>query len=229
MYSLYDRVSGNALYLLTKTIQYTCRKQWVGLEHFHQAMDSGRPVILAGWHGRSYMVISSLIPYADASKFSVLMPDDWRGGSLAILARKLGAKPFPMNLFGDSTLGMGRRLVKMVRNIVAGGSTFIAPDGPDGPAYVVKPGISYIARKANAIIVPLGGYCRHVYGVNRWDNYALPYPFSRISIHVGEPFTIPPDHDDLSSMDEQITDILHRVTAQAEANYYVHRPSWRRD
>lgn len=225
MYSLYDRVTGSALYLLTKVIQHTCRKHLVGMEHFHQAVDSGRPVILAGWHGRSYMVISCLLPYADASKFSVLMPDDWRGGTLAVLTAKLGAIPFPMNMSGDPSLGMGRELVKVVRCIVEGGSTFIAPDGPDGPAYVAKPGITYIARKANAIIVPFGGYCRHAIRLNRWDSYVIPYPFSRVSIHIGKPMSIERDQDDLKAMDERLTDMLHRVTAQAEANYYVHRPS----
>ncbi len=233
MYSLYDRVTGNALYLLIQTIRHTCRKQWVGLERFHQAMDGGRPVILTSWHGRAFMAIASLISVVDvgkiASKFSILMPDDWRGGTLAVLASRVGATPFPMNLFGDPTLGMGRELVKVVRHIVKGGSTYIAPDGPDGPAYVAKPGITFIARKANALIVPIGAYCRHAYRLNRWDSYTIPYPFSRISVHIGEPFAIPRDRDDLNHMDQRLTDILHRVTAQAEANYYAHRASWRRD
>jgi len=229
MTSLYDSVTGNAIGLLSQIYRYTCRKQFVGLENFHQALDSGRPVILASWHGKAYMIMSSIISLVDPSSFHVLMPNDWRGGSLAVAARSLGAIPLPMNLYDDPTLGMGREMVKLVRHIMAGGNTFIAPDGPDGPAFVPKPGISYIARKTNALIVPIGAYCRHAYLLNRWDHYALPYPFSRISVHVCKPYGVASDEDDLSAMDDKLTDILHRVTAQATANYYAARPSWRKD
>jgi lysophospholipid acyltransferase (LPLAT)-like uncharacterized protein len=229
MTSLYDRVTGNALFLYSRAIQNTCRIQVVGIEHLHQAFDSERPMIGTSWHGKAFMVISCLIPRFDPSTFSGVIPDDWRGGTLAVLAGKLGIRPFPMNLFDDPTFGMGRQMVKLVRRIVAGENTFLAPDGPDGPAYVAKKGVSYIARKANAIIVPVGGYCRHAFRVNRWDNYVMPYPFSRVSIHVGEPISISPDEDDLDGFNQRLTDILHRVTAQAHANFYSHRPSWRRD
>jgi lysophospholipid acyltransferase (LPLAT)-like uncharacterized protein len=48
----------------------------------------------------------------------------------------------------------------------------------------------------------------------------IPYPFSRISLCFGEPFTIPPNTPDLSAIDEQLVDLIHRVTMQAAANYY---------
>lgn len=233
MYSLYDRISGNAIYLLIQMMRYTCRKQFVGLEHVHQALDGDRPVIFTSWHGRAFMAMSCLTSVVDVSRvagrFSIFMPDDWRAGTIAVVASKIGATPFPMNLHGDSTLGMGREMVKVVRRIVEGGCTYIAPDGPDGPVYVPKPGVTYIARKANAIIVPVGAYCRHAYQLNRWDSYTIPYPFSRVSVHIGEPYSVPGDQKDLKHMNERLTDILHRVTAQAEANYYAHRSSWRRD
>lgn len=228
MYSLYDRVTGNALALLSQVYRYTCRKHLVGMENLHQALESGRPLLLTSWHGKAYMVISALLSLMDTKSFHVLMPDDWRGGTLAVLTLKLGANPYPMNLYDDPTFGAGREMVKLVRHIMAGGNTFIAPDGPDGPAFVAKRGIIYLARKAKALIVPFGGYCRHAYHLNRWDYYTLPYPFSRISIHVGKPITVAPDQDD-AEMNDRLTDTLHRVTAQAAANYYADRPSWRRD
>jgi hypothetical protein len=167
------------------------------------------------------MIIAILLHYFDPSSFSVIMPDDWRGGTLSIATRKLGAKPLPLNLSGDTTLGMGRVMVRFVRRIMAGENTIIAPDGPDGPAYIPKPGIAYIARKANALIVPVGGYCRNAYRLNRWDHYVIPLPFSRVSIHVGEPFGVAADQDE-AEISEHLTNILHRVTAQAAANYYAH-------
>jgi lysophospholipid acyltransferase (LPLAT)-like uncharacterized protein len=221
MYSLYDRVTGNALALLNKIQRYTCRKQIVGMEHLQQALDSDRPVIASAWHGKASMIVAILLYYVDPSSFNAIMPNDWRGGSLAVATSKLGAKPLPLDLSGDSTLGMGRVMVRFVRRIKAGENTIIAPDGPDGPAYVPKPGIAYIARKANALIVPVGGYCRHAYHLNRWDHYTVPLPFSRVSIHIGEPFGVTADQTN-ADITEHLTNILHRVTAQAAANYYAH-------
>ncbi|MGD8815386.1 MAG: hypothetical protein PVI78_13015 [Anaerolineales bacterium] len=228
MTSLYDRVTGDALYLLSRIIGGTCRVQCTGIEYFHDAIASGRPVIATAWHGKAYMVISSLVKFYDTSNFAVIMPNDWRGGTLEVLTRRIGAIPLQVNLFDDPTMGAGREIVKLVRMIIGGTNTIIAPDGPDGPAYVPKPGVTYIARKAQAIIVPVGGYCRHAYRLNRWDHYVLPYPFSKIAIHVGKPFTIPPGRGDLSPMNEHLTNVLHRVTAQAAADFYADRPSWRR-
>ncbi len=221
MYSLYDRVTGNALALLSKIQRYTCRKQIVGMENLQQALDSDRPVIASAWHGKASMITAIMLYYINANSFSTIVPNDWRGGTLSVAASIMGAKPLPLNLAGDSTLGMGRVMVRLVRRIMAGENTIIAPDGPDGPAYVPKPGVAYIARKANALIVPLGGYCRHAYHINRWDHYTVPLPFSRVSIHIGEPFGVTADQTD-AEVNEHLTNILHRVTAQAAANYYAH-------
>jgi lysophospholipid acyltransferase (LPLAT)-like uncharacterized protein len=45
-------------------------------------------------------------------------------------------------------------------------------------------------------------------------------PFSKVHIHVGEPYTIPKDLSDLTQANHQLEDILNRVAAQAAANYY---------
>ena len=166
------------------------------------------------------MFIPFALRYVDVNKFVCLMPDDWRGASLLVFANYLGATPFVMNLYGDTTMSQGRQLVKLVRLVMEGNHLFIAPDGPHGPAYKAKPGFTYTAQKAKAIILPVGPYCRNAYVVPRWDQYVVPYPFSRVSIHIGKPYEIPEDVKDLSEVEEYLTDQLHRVTMQAAANYY---------
>ena len=99
------------------------------------------------------MLVPFAIKYQDSSSIVVLMPDDWRGASLKVFTERLGAIPYPMNLYGDSTLGTGRRLVKLVREVVAGKHIYLTPDGPDGTSFVIKPGLTYIAKKANAVIL----------------------------------------------------------------------------
>ena len=156
--------------------------------------------------------------FGDLSQFVVPMPDDWRGNALRIWAEHMSGTPFPMNLKGDSTLGMARQVLSITRQIEEGKNLYITPDGPDGPSHVIKPGIIFIARKAKAVILPMGAYARTSYVVPRWDRYALPIPFSRITYHIGEPIEKLPDDDEAA--DKLITVTLNRVTLQAAADYY---------
>lgn len=220
MMTLYDRVTGTSLYLVTRIANRTCRFQWRGLGYAEEAFTSGRPVVATCWHGMTMLVVSLACSLFDISKVAVIMPDDWRGGTLSVFAEKLGARAFPLNLGGDTTLGMARNLSKFVRKVAGGMHCLIAPDGPDGPAYVPKAGVTYMARKAGAMILPVGAYARHAYRVPRWDRYYVPYPFTRISVQAGEPFTVSQDVRDLSDVNEHLRNVLHQVEAQAAANYY---------
>lgn len=214
-----DRFNGRILYLISQITQRSGRFQISGQEHVAGLLADGAPIVLAAWHGMTMMLVGYFAAYLDLSRIVLILPDDWRGQTLSVFAQKLGAQPFPMNLKGDAGMAAARQLAQLVRKVKQGNHCYITPDGPDGPGYVIKPGVAYIARKANAVILPVGAYARHGYRLNRWDQYMIPYPFSRISIHVGEPLTVTPDAA-LTAVTEHLTDQLHRVTAQAAANYY---------
>jgi lysophospholipid acyltransferase (LPLAT)-like uncharacterized protein len=216
---LKDRLSGTGLYWLSQIVYRTCKFQIVQLDRFLNAMNGDRPVIFTQWHGNGHTAVPMAKMYhPNFSNFATLLPDDWRGGSLRIWADKMGATSFPLKLTGDSTLGMARTVVRLTRQVMGGKTLYINPDGPDGPAHVIKPGILFIARKSNALIVPIGAYCRNAYIIPRWDRYTIPYPFSRITFHVGEPIDSLPD-DNIAATN-LVTNTLNRVTLQAAADYY---------
>lgn len=214
------KISGTILYLFSVLVYRTCRFHISGVDQIERMLKRGEPVIVTSWHGMTMMIIGFLRKRMDLSSFVGIMPDDYRGDTLEVFGRKLGVEPIPLNLSGDSTLGTGRKLVSLVRKISSGKNMLIHPDGPMGPAYVVKPGVSFLAKKTGAAILPLGCYCRHAYHVPRWDRYTLPLPFSKVHIQVGNFVTVPEKLQDLSEFNQQLTDILHRVSAQASANYY---------
>ena len=214
------KISGTILYLFSVLVYRTCRFHISGVDQIEGMLKRGEPVIVTSWHGMTMMIIGFLRRKMDLSSFVGIMPDDYRGDTLHVFGRKLGVEPIPLNLSGDSTLGTGRKLVSLVRKISSGKNMLIHPDGPAGPAYVVKPGVSFLAKKTGAAILPLGCYCRHAYHVPRWDRYTLPLPFSKVHIQVGNLVTVPEKLQDLSEFNQQLTDILHRVSAQASANYY---------
>ena len=213
-------LKGNALYLYSSIVSKTCRFGISGEERLIQVLESGKPIIGTSWHGMTQMVLGSMRKYVDLSTLVTIFPDDYRGEILAIFAGRLGVRSRLLNLAGDSTMDIGRKLVHIIKSISSGDNFLIHPDGPEGPAYVVKPGLTFIAKKTGATILPLGCYCRNAYHVPRWDRYTYPFPFSRIQVHVGKPLTIPDTATDLPSINLELADILNRASAQAAADYY---------
>ena len=216
-----NRISGSLLYLFSVIVLKTCRFTFHGLEELDKWKDSGAPLIVTSWHGMTMMVAGFIRKTMDITKFSAIMPDDHRGDVLAYFAEDLGAEPIKVNLSGDSTLGLGRKLVSLMRKMKRGRNFIIHPDGPEGPAYQVKPGLSFIAQKTGAVILPLGCYCRNAYHVNRWDRYTLPLPFTKVHIQLGSLITIPENQQDLETINKEIEIILDQLTFQAAAKYYL--------
>jgi lysophospholipid acyltransferase (LPLAT)-like uncharacterized protein len=218
-----NRFKGNFLSVFLSTISATCRFHVSGSENLRQALDSGKPLIGTSWHGMTMMVIGSLRKFIDLRSVVTIIPDDYRGDILEIFANKIGIYPERLNLSGDHSLEMSHKLVRIIRQISSGRNFLIHPDGPAGPAYQIKPGITAIAQKTGALILPLGGYCRSAYHWHRWDRYAWPLPFSKVQLYVGEPISISRDLSDLSFVNQELETTLNRAAFQAAADFYEQR------
>lgn len=219
MTSLRHRLMGNGLYALSQITRRTGRYQVVGQAYVAEAREAGTSVIWAAWHGMTMMLAGYVLQAYDPGGLLIMMPDDWRGEALAHWAQRLGATPFPLNLHGDHTMASARKVARMVRLMRQGRDAYVTPDGPDGPAYQIKPGIVYLAQKTGAALLPAGAYTRTGHRLNRWDRYVVPRPFSRIAVVIGEPLLVPAE-EELDAATERLTDALHRVTMQAAADYY---------
>ncbi|MCA9939206.1 MAG: hypothetical protein KC418_11210 [Anaerolineales bacterium] len=217
-----NQLEGTALALEARLVHRTARYLVQGNDNWQAAQRDPRPVILAAWHGMTMMLAGYFLQQYDMSRLVLMMPDDWRGDALNVFAQKLGGKPFPMNLKGDETLAAARTFARLVRMVKQGHDCYITPDGPDGPAYVIKPGVAYLAQKSKALLLPIGAYTRGGYRLPRWDTYVVPYPFARISLVIGAPQDVPADAP-YETITQPLTDALHRVTAAARANYYEAR------
>lgn len=214
-------VTGNLLYMFSKMVQKTCRFQVSGMEHFRKLEDEGISILVACWHGLTLTMSSFFEDKADPAKYAIPMSGDWRGRTVKIFAEKLNLETVPLDFDDDASISVARQVLNIVKWVKGGKGMFINPDGPSGPAFQVKPGVVFIAKKAKAAILPVGGYMRHGYRVARWDQYALPYPFSRVSINIGKPLFVSSDEKDMDGMVEEMTNRLNRANAQAAANYYA--------
>ena len=213
-----DRLAGLGLHTYTLLVSRTSRYMVRGEEHFEKAWAEGQPVIFAAWHGMTMMGLCYFFRFHSHRRYAALVPADRRGTTLGTWFRLLGMEPHPVGHYSKS-LSQARGVVRLVRAVRRGASTFINPDGPDGPPHVVKPGAVYIAQKTGAPLLPAAAFTATKYTLKRWDHYSVPLLFSRIAVVVGEPVPAPRDGNP-EVIAQTLTEVMHQVTADAERLYY---------
>ena len=71
-----------------------------------------------------------------------------------------------------------------------GCSTAISPDGPYGPARVLKKGVLHMALQSGVPIVPVTIRSSRFIRLRTWDDKKFPLPFSRIIVTVQEAIVV---------------------------------------
>ena len=72
-----------------------------------------------------------------------------------------------------------------------GYSIITTADGPRGPKYEIKSGVIVMARVGGVPIVPVSCAAERAWYLDRWDDFMIPKPFSRVVLAIGEPYVIP--------------------------------------
>ncbi|MBT8111199.1 MAG: lysophospholipid acyltransferase family protein [Gammaproteobacteria bacterium] len=105
------------------------------------------------------------------------------------IARAWGAEVIRGSANESGALAL-RDMQRMMNN---GYSIVTTADGPRGPKYEFKAGAILMARIAGVPIIPIACAAEHAWYLNRWDDFMVPKPFSRIVLAVGQPHPIPAD------------------------------------
>ncbi len=211
----WGQLQGNVLFAYCRLLNLTAHIRVHGATHIESAFATGRPLLWSFWHQQAmpYMLFGDR--YLDRHTIAMITAGDDRGEVLGTLARRMGAEPYPVDMAGNP-MQAGRAVLHVVRALRKGKQTFIAPDGPDGPAYVPKRGVGFLARKAGAVVLPVGAWTRQAYQKRRWDHYLVPYPFAHIQVVVGEPI-LPDEYQTDEQFLQRLSPILHAVRAEAIA------------
>ena len=116
---------------------------------------------------------------------------------------------------GSSTRGGSAAVRGILRVARAGKSIVFTPDGPRGPAGVVKDGVIFTARASQLPIVPLAFALKSYKQLRSWDRMMIPIPFSKGVCMYGEPMIVPRDGD-IEEWRERLEQTLNHLTAEAE-------------
>jgi len=213
-------LAARILYLASQAVHHTARYQVYGKEHLDALEAAGQSVIWASWHGVTMMISGFILCRygGNVSNMLVIVPDDWRGESLAGWADLLGSKAFAVSMQEESLVA-ARRLLQLVRGLESGLNIYINPDGPDGPSRVPKSGVSFLAGRSGAAVLPIGVHTSSRFQLPRWDRYSIPFPYSRICIVFGEPLSVA-RREDVRAAGNRIATAIDRVMAEAETRYH---------
>ena len=173
----------------------------------------GRNIIYAFWHGRQFLLF-----YAYRNTGIVIPASESRDGEIqaGIIGRfGLGA------VRGSSKRKGAQALLGLVDALRSGKDIAIAVDGPRGPVYEVKQGITYIAGKLSIPIVPLSVAAKRSWVLEKiWDKYVLPMPFSECVIMYGEPIIVNgTGEEELENKRKELTAALNTIMARADASF----------
>ena len=169
---------------------------------------SSDPAIFCFWHNRILgitFVFRRIYP-KQRKGVTVLTSASKDGEILANVVAAFGMG----SARGSSSRRGSRALLELVRLIRGGTDIAITPDGPRGPRYSLGPGVIQLAQSTGAQILPVHASFSRCIRMKTWDGFIIPLPFSKVSVTLGAPMTIPAQIDDEGFENERkkLEDIL---------------------
>jgi lysophospholipid acyltransferase (LPLAT)-like uncharacterized protein len=174
-------------YPVVAALGSTLRWRADGLEHLRAVEQSGRPPIMAFWHGR----ILPATVYFRRRGIVVITSENFDGEWIAGIIEKFGYG----TARGSTSRGAVKALVKLTRDMAAGRPAAFTLDGPRGPANVAQPGAAWLAKVTGNPVLPFHIETDRHWTLRSWDRTQIPRPFAVAALAIGEPLHVPADAD----------------------------------
>lgn len=199
-------LSGTLAYILAKLLRYSLRLTIHTSPNYNHAT----PYLFAFWHGKQFLPVLQLLAHA-TPKIALVSPSK-DGDILSVWLTKLGYEVIRGSARSDNIAATK----VMLRSLKRGYSLGFGVDGPTGPIYRVKPGMTFLAQHSGLAIVPLGSaYSRKWIFQKAWDKYQLPKLFAKAAYYIGDPIVVTKS-DNLDIMNEQLNAAINFADQQAQ-------------
>jgi lysophospholipid acyltransferase (LPLAT)-like uncharacterized protein len=182
--------------ILAPLIAGTLRLLWasiriervVGAEHLDAV---GGACIPCFWHHRTVLCLRFLLlQRARGIRIAWLISPSVDGELATMVAQRWGIHVVRGSATRTGVKAM-RDLYRAVRRERV--SPIITPDGPSGPPGECKPGAVMLAQLAEVPMLPISWHARRTVRLPTWDRVAVPLPFTRATLVVGEPIAVARD------------------------------------
>ena len=172
-------------YPLVAALGSTLRWRADGLEHLAAVERSGRPPIMAFWHGR----ILPATVYFRRRGIVVITSENFDGEWIAGIIERFGYG----TARGSTSRGGRKALRQLTRDMAAGRPAAFTIDGPRGPARVAQAGAVWLAKATGNPVVPFHIETNRHWTLKSWDRTQIPKPFAVSAIAIGEPLWVAGD------------------------------------
>ena len=206
-----QKLIGFLFYSITSLISRSIRWEYLIENEKSNIFNSNEEYIFCCWHNKLFLG-PHLLP---RNRIINALQSSHSDGMVTSLAFKyLG-----MNvILGSSKKGGMQAFRKMVKCIKSGESVAITPDGPKGPKEKVKEGIIKLAQITETSIIPLVWTTNKFKLINSWDNFVIPYPFSKGVYSFGKPIYIKKQINEyeLETARQNLENEIKRLTKEVE-------------
>jgi lysophospholipid acyltransferase (LPLAT)-like uncharacterized protein len=161
----------------------TLRWHVEGEEHYVATSRSGKPPILALWHGR---ILPGIFHLRNRG-IVVITSQNFDGEWIARIIVRYGFA----TARGSTSRGGARALVQMRNDLAAGRPVAFTVDGPRGPARVAQPGAVWLAGATGSPLLPFHIEATPHWTLSSWDRTQIPRPFARVAFAFGPPIAVP--------------------------------------
>lgn len=192
--------------LFIRSLHATLRVRHAGAAN----VDGTPQYILAFWHAHLLLMLHSRY----RKPISAMISQSKDGEYIARVLDWYGAE----SARGSSTRGGGTALREMLQQVRDGKNIAFTPDGPKGPARVVKEGVIYAAQASALPIIPVTFAAEKKKLLRSWDRMIVPKPFSRALFVYGEPILVPRDGD-VGEWRQRVERAMNDQTEATDVNF----------
>jgi len=189
--------------LILKMYMMTIRFKINVHEDVEKLLSEGKQLVFFCWHNQVLLVVGG----AKRFRFTTMVSRSKDGDMLAPILERVGVRV----VRASSSKGASAGLMEMVNLMERENrSAAMAVDGPKGPVYKAKPGIIYLAKKSDRLIVPVLGNAKRFKKVRSWDKMVIPKPFSSVTLNILPPLTVS-ESMEKSDVDSELLEIENKI------------------
>jgi lysophospholipid acyltransferase (LPLAT)-like uncharacterized protein len=202
-----QRFIGFLFYFITSLICKSIRWKYLVENEKSNILKNDQEYIFCCWHNRLFLG-PHLLPRNRI--INALQSSHSDGMITSIAFEYLGMKV----ILGSSKKGGMQAFRNMVKCIQLGESVAITPDGPKGPKETVKEGIIKLAQITQKPIIPLVWSTNKYKAFNSWDNFVVPFPFSKGVYSFGNPIYVKKkiNDDEIEKARKNLENEIKRLT-----------------